>query len=209
MFRLVVPTLFIGASAQLGFWPRPKLEELAAMEPEEDVDAQEGFVHPTLCDPSVKQTAGYLSANVTTKYFFWLFESKSNPSKDPLIMWLSGGPGCSSQLALFAENGPCKVSKDGAKTTLNPFSWHTNANVMWVDQPAGVGFSTGLGTHNENGVAANMFTFLQNFYKQFPQYQTQDFYIFGESYAGHYVPAVAHRIWSGNKAQEGIKIPLT
>merc|ERR1740138_1584132 len=53
-----------------------------------------------------------------------------------------------------------------------------------------------------------MFTFLQNFYRQFPQYQSQDFYVFGESYAGHYVPAVAHRIWSGNKAKEGVRIPL-
>mmetsp|Transcript_88873 Transcript_88873/g.167471 ORF Transcript_88873/g.167471 Transcript_88873/m.167471 type:complete len:486 (-) Transcript_88873:133-1590(-) len=213
MLRILFPTMIVGASAQLAFWPRSnltKLKELAAAEShEEDVEVKEGFVHPTLCDPSVKQTAGYLAANGTlTKYFFWLFESKGNPSKDPLIMWLSGGPGCSSQLALFAENGPCKVSKDGSRTRLNPYSWHTNANVMWVDQPAGVGFSTGLGTHNENGVAQNMFTFLQNFYKQFPEYQTQDFYIFGESYAGHYVPAIGHRIWSGNKAGEGIKIPL-
>jgi len=161
-----------------------------------------------ICDPSVKQTAGYITAGGATKYFFWLFESKGAPTTDPLIMWLSGGPGCSSQLALFAENGPCKVSTDASTTTLNPNSWHTHANVMWVDQPAGVGFSTGLGTHNEAGVAQNMFTFLQGFFKQFPQYQQQDFFIFGESYAGHYVPAVGHRIWQSWKNGEGIKIPL-
>merc|ERR1712066_835713 len=47
----------------------------------------------------------------------------------------------------------------------------------------------------------------QNFYKQFPQYQSNKFYIFGESYAGHYVPAIAHRIWKNNKVAD-FKIPL-
>lgn len=79
---------------------------------------------------------------------------------------------------------------------------------MWVDQPAGVGFSTGLGTHNEQGVGDNMYVFLQGFFKQFPQYQASKFFIFGESYAGHYVPAIAHRIYEGNKAGEGLKIPM-
>merc|ERR1719197_2012959 len=135
-----------------------------------------GFQHPTLCDPTVNQTAGYIKASKDSDYFFWLFESKNDPATDPLIMWLSGGPGCSSQLALFAENGPCSVNKDGSTTTINANSWHQKANVMWVDQPAGVGFSTGLGTHNEAGVASNMYSFLQGFFKAFPQYK--DFYIF-------------------------------
>jgi len=103
-------------------------------------------VHPNICDNTVNQTAGYLDANTTSKYFFWLFESQNDPSNDPLIVWFSGGPGCSSQLALFAENGPCKVNKEGTDTSTNPYSWHKKANVMWVDQPSGVGFSTGLGT---------------------------------------------------------------
>eukprot|EP00405_Crypthecodinium_cohnii_P016139 CAMPEP_0206448680 /NCGR_PEP_ID=MMETSP0324_2-20121206/17620_1 /ASSEMBLY_ACC=CAM_ASM_000836 /TAXON_ID=2866 /ORGANISM="Crypthecodinium cohnii, Strain Seligo" /LENGTH=634 /DNA_ID=CAMNT_0053917877 /DNA_START=96 /DNA_END=2001 /DNA_ORIENTATION=- len=213
--RVSLTSLFLlasGSNAQL-LWPRlPAREDLARAsqplqnqteEPTPTLSTADGFAHPTLCDID-----GYLAAHGLTKYFFWLFESKGNPSKDPLIMWLSGGPGCSSQLALFAENGPCKVSKDGKSTTTNPYSWHNNANVMWVDQPAGVGFSTGFGTHNEAGVAENMFTFLQNFFKTFPQYQSNDFYIFGESYAGHYVPAISHRVWKGNKAGEGTKIPL-
>jgi len=174
----------------------------------DDVQFVDGFTNPTICDPSVKQIAGRLSTGNSTapKYFFWLFESKSNPSSDPLIMWLSGGPGCSSQLALLVENGPCTVTSRGS-TQINPHSWHNNANVMWVDQPAGVGFSTGLGTHNEDGVATNMWTFLQNFYKEFPQYQQNKFFIFGESYAGHYVPAIAHRVWKNNKVAS-FEIPL-
>ena len=65
-------------------------------------------------------------------YFFWLLESRSEPSSDPLVIWLTGGPGCSSQMALLMENGPCLVNKDGNGTTLNEFSWTNKANVMWV-----------------------------------------------------------------------------
>jgi len=46
--------------------------------------------------------------------------------------------GCSSQLALMSENGPCKVTSDGQSTENNPFSWNSNANIMWIDQPAQV-----------------------------------------------------------------------
>merc|ERR1712241_543099 len=101
-----------------------------------------------------------------TNYFFWLFESRSKPETDPLVMWLTGGPGCSSQLALLAENGPCSVNKQGTDTIKNPFSWNSKANVMWVDQPAGTGFSTGVPTmHNQAQVGNAMYGFLQAFLK--------------------------------------------
>lgn len=203
--------LLAGCSAQLVDLPIPELKKIVEANPqltEEHGDVAEGFVDPKICDASVKQTAGYLQAGVASKYFFWLFESRSEPSKDPLIMWLSGGPGCSSQLALLFENGPCSVSKDGKSTVPNKYSWNNKANVMWVDQPAGVGFSTGFGTHDEAGVANNMYNFLQGFFKEFPQYAKTDFYIFGESYGGHYVPAIGHRIWQANKQNEGIHIPM-
>jgi carboxypeptidase C (cathepsin A) len=142
-----------------------------------------------------------LDANKSSKYFFWLFESQNEPANDPLIVWFSGGPGCSSNLALFAENGPCKVNKEGTDTTPNPYSWHKKANVMWIDQPSGVGFSTGIGTRNEAGVAANMYTFFTIFYKEFPQYLNTPLYLFGESYAGHYVPAISR--FSKNTSKRG------
>lgn len=64
-----------------------------------------------LCDSSVKSMSGYYSVDkesLDKNYFFWFFESRSQPTTDPLVIWLTGGPGCSSQLALLTENGPCK-----------------------------------------------------------------------------------------------------
>merc|ERR1719297_173689 len=80
--------------------------------------------------------------------YFWFFEKRESktslrttPEHIPLIVWLSGGPGCSSTLALLFENGPCSVNLDGTETVPNPHSWNKVAHVLYVDQPAGVGFS--------------------------------------------------------------------
>ncbi|CAE8711096.1 unnamed protein product, partial [Polarella glacialis] len=143
-----------------------------------------------LCDPSVKQHSGYYTFGEKKKqYFFWFFESRSDPANDPTVMWLTGGPGCSSMTGMLFENGPCKVSPDGETTHLNPYSWTTKANVMWVDQPPGTGFSKGTWDHDENGVAEDMYQFLQTLFKAMPHYNTK-FFVTGESYAGHYIPAV-------------------
>jgi len=210
MQRALAAVSVLGAThAQILNIPWEELRTLAAQETSGAVPVSETLNHPTLCDPSVKQTSGYIKASAVSKYFFWLFESKHNPANDPLLMWLSGGPGCSSQLALFAENGPCSVDQQGGDTVPNPFGWHQKANVMWVDQPSGTGFSTGTGTvSNERGVSANMYTFLQGFFTQFPRYQKTPFFIFGESYAGHYVPAISHKIWQENKHGNALHIPL-
>jgi cathepsin A (carboxypeptidase C) len=119
-----------------------------------------------LCDDSVASKSGYykVEGSKNLNYFYWFFESRSDPTNDPVIIWLTGGPGCSSILALFAENGPCSVNADGTSTIPNPFSWNSNANIMWVDQPAGVGFSYGDKSDydsNEAEVADDLYHFLQ------------------------------------------------
>jgi len=164
-----------------------------------------------LCDTSVKSLSGYFSVSDTLNknYFFWFFESRANPKTDPLVIWLTGGPGCSSQLALLSENGPCSVNEDGITTKNNPYSWNSNANIMWVDQPAGVGFSYGIkNDHNQTEVAEDMYHFVQNFIKSHPEYAENELYVFGESYGGHYAPAVSNRIFLGNKNKEGVHINL-
>jgi len=165
-----------------------------------------------LCDPNVQQYSGYIhfSGFLGEKsYFFWLLESRSNPSTDPLVVWLTGGPGCSSQMALLTENGPCWANEYGNGTIPNEFSWTNKANVIWVDQPAGAGFSSGVWDYNENGVAEDFYDFLQEFYVQLPQYKNNSLYITGESYAGHYIPAISNHIFEKNQEDDDdYKIPL-
>ena len=157
-----------------------------------------------LCD-TVKQYTGYYklttgSPLATKNYFYWFFEARNSPETAPVVLWLTGGPGCSSEVALFGENGPCTINEDGSATKSNPYSWNTNANLLYVDQPTGTGFSYGTGLDaTEVGVARDMYDFLQQFMTGHPQYSKAPFFAFGESYAGHYIPAVTHAIWLNNQ----------
>ena len=166
---------------------------------------------------NVTQHFGYITSNQQygVQYFYWLFESQNNPSTDPLVLWMTGGPGCSSELAIFFENGPYTVQKKFLKApelVPNPYSWNKRANVLYVDQPGTTGFSTVQNTlgypTDESSVAADMITFLQGFYAQYPQYKNLPFYITGESYAGHYIPATAAAIVTANKQNPPFVIPL-
>jgi len=174
-------------------------------------------VDSEFCDPSSSLSlSGYMDVS-GSRYdakgedkhlFFWFFEKRSQEEEEeekddtiPLIVWLTGGPGCSSTLALLTENGPCSVDDEGTSTIVNPYSWTETAHVLWLDQPAGVGFSYGAQTdHNEAMISEDAYYFFQSFFTQHPEYASSPLYIVGESYGGHYAPAVAHRIYVGNQA---------
>merc|ERR1719498_1049173 len=164
------------------------------------------------CVDNVKQYAGYVdvSDKWDSHYFAWLSESRSNPSTDPLIVWLSGGPGCSSSLAMLTENGPCTAKADGSGTTRNPYGWNTKANLMYVDHPAGVGFSyadRGGYSHNESQVGEYMVAFFTGFYKKYPQYANNPLYMACESYGGHYCPSATYALFESNK-NAGTNFPI-
>ena len=183
------------------------LSESAATPVEILLNGKKGLLQITgepdgLCDPDVKQFSGYFELNEGDKrYFFWFFEARQQPQNASTVMWLTGGPGCSSQLALLVENGPCSVDKDGKNTVYNKYSWNSEANIFWVDQPPGTGFSEGEYDHDEAGVAQDMYHFLLALFTKYPQYN-RNFFVFGESYAGHYIPAVTHKIFDMNKQVE-------
>lgn len=97
---------------------------------------------------------------------------------------MTGGPGCSSELALLFENGPYTVTKKTFQKPVlhdNPFSWNKVSNLIFIDQPGGTGFSTVQNpsgyTTDEAQVSADMLQFLYGFYKQYPQYKPLDFFI--------------------------------
>ena len=134
--------------------------------------------------------------------YFLLAESRDSPETDPLVIWLQGGPGCSSMLGLYTENGPYNYRynassiSERAKFEYNEHSWNNHANVLYLDQPIGTGFSFaetfGQVRSNELDVAFDFFVFLSNFYATYPEYRERALFLTGESFAGHYIPAMAN-----------------
>ncbi|CAK5047883.1 unnamed protein product [Meloidogyne enterolobii] len=129
-----------------------------------------------------------------------LTNSKNNPEKDPVIFWYNGGPGCSSLLGLFTELGPYLLNKDGSKLIENPHSWNNNASVVFIESPAGVGFSyatDGNVATNDNIAADDNYLAIKQFFKKYPKFLKNDVYITGESYAGIYLPMLTSLIVKG------------
>ncbi|KAH6647100.1 Alpha/Beta hydrolase protein [Truncatella angustata] len=151
--------------------------------------------------PGVNQYSGYLSVGTNMNMWFWFFEARNNASTAPLATWFNGGPGCSSMIGLFQENGPCQFYNGASTPSLNPYSFNEYANMIYVDQPIGTGFSYGTDTVTSTVTAAPfVWKLLQAFLTQFPQYESRDFGIFTESYGGHYGPEFASYIETQNSA---------
>ncbi|KAF7823340.1 serine carboxypeptidase-like [Senna tora] len=177
------------------------------------------LIFPNFASPSgpsiqdLGHHAGYYSLprSKSARMFYLFFEARNNKNDVPLVIWLTGGPGCSSELALFYENGPFHISKN-LSLVWNDFGWDKASNIIFVDQPIGTGFSYSSDEsdipHDEEGVSNDLYDFLQAFLKEHPQFVKNEFYITGESYAGHYIPALASRVHKANKAKEGIYINL-
>lgn len=164
-----------------------------------------------------KHYSGYVTIDKEHGKNLWYYfvESEMNPSKDPVVLWLNGGPGCSSMDGFVYEHGPFNF--EPAKTNyslpllhLNPYSWSKVSNMIYLDSPVGVGFSY---SKNESDyitgdmkTAVDSHAFLLKWFQMFPEFQSNPFYISGESYAGVYVPTLASEVVKGNK--EGLKPAL-
>jgi cathepsin A (carboxypeptidase C) len=156
-------------------------------------------------DENVKQYSGYLDVEDDKHFFFWFFESRNNPETDPVVLWLNGGPGCSSLTGLFMELGPASVNKN-ITIANNPSSWNSNASVIFLDQPVNVGYSySDSGVSNTEAASKDVYAFLTMFFDKFPEYAKQDFHISGESYAGHYIPQFASEILAHEKTNINLK----
>ncbi|KAK7757545.1 hypothetical protein SLS62_000560 [Diatrype stigma] len=147
--------LSLRASAQ--FPPEPEGVTMLRSKFHENVTIS--FKEPGICEttPGVKSYSGYVhlppgflddgeeygeAQQYPINTFFWFFEARNKPAAEaPLAIWLNGGPGASSLIGLLRENGPCFVANDSATTYLNPWSWNNEANMLYIDQPAQVGFS--------------------------------------------------------------------
>eukprot|EP01018_Ginkgo_biloba_P005861 Gb_10864 [translate_table: standard] len=157
-----------------------------------------------------KQYGGYVTVDSSSgrALFYYFSEAIEDPSTKPLLLWLNGGPGCSSfGIGAMGELGPFRVNPDGKTLSTNPYGWNQVANTLFLESPAGVGFSysntsTDYGQSGDKRTAEDSYTFLLNWFERFPQYKSRAFYIAGESYAGHYIPELADTIIKRNNQSQ-------
>ncbi|GMS83089.1 hypothetical protein PENTCL1PPCAC_5264, partial [Pristionchus entomophagus] len=161
-----------------------------------------------LFKPNFQTYSGYVNANTeeTWKMHYWLFESRNDKDKDPVLVWLNGGPGCSSVAGMFEELGPFYVKFDGNSLFENVHSWNQRANVLALESPIGVGFSYDTKTANysvanDDQTASQNYQALKDFFKRVQKtYGDRDFYLSGESYAGIYIPTLSKLLVKGIKS---------
>ncbi|PIA27343.1 hypothetical protein AQUCO_08000015v1 [Aquilegia coerulea] len=149
-----------------------------------------------------QQYSGYVILDETNQraLFYYFVEAEIDPVSKPLVLWLNGGPGCSSLgVGAFSENGPFRPS--GQVLVRNEHSWNREANMLYLEAPVGVGFSysTQIETVDDKITARDNLLFLQRWFDKFPQYKQRELFITGESYAGHYIPQLAELIIQSNK----------
>ena len=144
-------------------------------------------------DPGFRQFSGYLTVDKDhgRRIHYWYVESQGSPSDDPVVYWTNGGPGCSGLLGFGLEHGPFFYSSSG-ELSPNEYSWNKVANMLYVEQPAGVGFSysdTDSDYATNDAIAAvDNYVLITEFLARFPERQANRFFIASESYGGHYMP---------------------
>ncbi|KAF7360440.1 Carboxypeptidase [Mycena venus] len=128
----------------------------------------------------------------TRELFFWFFPSTNPAASNEITIWLTGGPGCSSLTASLQENGPFVWGPGTAGPVHNPWSWSRLTNIVYVEQPVGVGFSQGTPglLQDEKDVAKEFLGWWLNFVEAFAL-QGRKIHITGESYSGYYIPYIA------------------
>ncbi|KAL4868182.1 pheromone-processing carboxypeptidase kex1 [Aspergillus spectabilis] len=159
--------------------------------------------------PLLKMHAGHIEVDAEHNghLFFWHYQNRHIANRQRTIIWLNGGPGCSSMDGALMEVGPYRL-KDNQTLEYNEGSWDEFANLLFVDQPVGTGFSfanTNSYLHELDEMATQFVTFLENWFDLFPEYERDDIYFAGESYAGQYIPYIAKAVQDRNKKIGGNK----
>ncbi|KAI3717964.1 hypothetical protein L1987_69919 [Smallanthus sonchifolius] len=162
-----------------------------------------------------KQYAGYVDVDLKAgrSLFYYFVEAETDADRKPLSLWLNGGPGCSSMGGgAFTELGPFFPLGNGRGLRRNTQSWNKASNLLFVESPAGVGWSysntTSDYTTGDAKTARDMHTFLKNWYKKFPSFISRELYLTGESYAGHYIPQLAIALLDHNEHSTDFKFNI-
>jgi carboxypeptidase C (cathepsin A) len=122
---MIIPILSLSFAAQAALAQFvPPATDLKNATGYMDIPVRYKEVETGICelDPTVKSYSGYVDVSEGQHYFFWFFEARNmDPNEAPLTVWINGGPGSSSMIGLFQENGPCGVDNDG-NVFSNPYS---------------------------------------------------------------------------------------
>ncbi|KAK3004994.1 hypothetical protein RJ639_018088 [Escallonia herrerae] len=162
---------------------------------------------PLFPSEALPTKSGYLPVNSTTKsaiyYTFYEAQTPTSPiSQTPLVIWLQGGPGCSSMLGNFYELGPWRVSSserhndEHLALIRNPGSWNRLFGLVFLDNPIGTGFSIAATNEeiprDQHTVGKHLFNAIRAYIALNPTFKSRPVYFTGESYAGKYVPAIGY-----------------
>ncbi|AET00898.1 putative carboxypeptidase C [Medicago truncatula] len=150
--------------------------------------------------------SGYLpiSPTSTSSIFYTFYEAQNSTSplsQTPLLIWLQGGPGCSSMVGNFYELGPYLVT-NSLTLQPNPGAWNRIFGLVFLDNPIGTGFSVASTPQeipaDQTAVAEHLFAAITRFVQLDPVFKHRPIYITGESYAGKYIPAIGYYILEKN-----------
>uniref|UniRef100_A0ACD6APQ5 Uncharacterized protein n=1 Tax=Avena sativa TaxID=4498 RepID=A0ACD6APQ5_AVESA len=153
--------------------------------------------------------SGYVEVDDThgADLFYYFIQSERSPMEDPLILWISGGPGCSALSGLLFEIGPLKFDVAGytegfPRLVYFEDSWTKVSNVIFVDAPMGTGFSYAREQQGLNvsltGTGVQLRVFLEKWIADHPEFASNPIYIGGDSYSGYTVPVAALEIANHN-----------
>ncbi|KAM6457670.1 lysosomal protective protein isoform 1-T1 [Liasis olivaceus] len=156
-----------------------------------------GFLPGLPKQPAFEQYTGYLAVDGDKYLHYWFVEAqdaRAGAADKPLVLWLNGGPGCSSLDGLLSEHGPFTVQPDGASLKYNEYAWNKLAHIVYLESPVGVGYSYSDSQDyqtNDTEVARVNYLALKEFFGLFPEHRDGDLYLAGESYGGIYIPTLA------------------
>ena len=159
-------------------------------------------------EPAFNQFSGYIQLSGTEKQIhYWLVEAEIPDA--PLVFWTNGGPGCSGLIGFMTEQGPFRPDEAGLIQP-NEYAWNKVANMVFLEQPVGVGFSYSNNKDDykigDDQAAKDNLATIRGFLTRFPQFADSPLYITSESYGGHYMPTLANEIINYNDATEMNKL---
>ncbi|KAG6710082.1 hypothetical protein I3842_06G165400 [Carya illinoinensis] len=159
-------------------------------------------------DLPFKLYTGYVTVGEADMFYYFI-ESEGKPKSDPVLLWYSGGPGCSAFNGLIYQIGPLAFNltdyEGGIPNTYYyPYSWTRTASILFVDAPVGTGFSYATSADaydvSDTKTAAQVYEFLKKWLSEHPQYLLNQLFVGADSYSGVSGPVVVKHIIDGNEA---------